>query len=373
MKIDEFLLEKYLKKYEFSAPCLLCTSDCQSLTAGELLKICGKSGDDLSDVWLGYTQTKGSPSLRKAISSLYSSVNPDEIITFSGAEEGIFVFMNAALNPGDHIIVLTPCYQSLYEIANAIGCRITQWRMNEENGWRPDLNELRESIRDNTAAIIINTPHNPTGFNFSKEEFLEIIEIASENSLYLFSDEVYRELEYDKKDRLPAAADEYSKGVSLGVMSKAYGLAGLRIGWIAVKDKELMQGIECFKDYISICQSAPSEYLSEIALLNREKLLKRNLSIISENLSVLDEFFLKYSEILEWVRPVSSSVGFVRIKTGEEALLFCLDAIEKAGVLLIPSTVFGYSNTHFRIGFARKDMSDALLRFSDYLDKKYKL
>ncbi|MBN2733570.1 MAG: aminotransferase class I/II-fold pyridoxal phosphate-dependent enzyme [Methanomicrobiaceae archaeon] len=174
-------------------------------------------------------------------------------------------------------------------------------------------------------------------------------------------------------NNLPAVADVCLKGVSLGVMSKAYGLAGLRIGWIATKDKELMDNISSFKDYISICQSAPSEYLSKIALKNREKILKRNLAVISENLQILDAFFLKYSDILEWVRPDSASLGFVRIKTGETADSFCLDAVEKAGILLLPSTVFGYENSHFRIGFGRSDMKEALLRFDEFLEKKYNI
>ncbi|MDD3976971.1 MAG: aminotransferase class I/II-fold pyridoxal phosphate-dependent enzyme [Methanomicrobium sp.] len=373
MKIDTFRLERYLGKYEFKAPNILCTSDCQSLTAGELLEICGESEDSYKNVWLGYTETKGSPDLRKAISALYTSVKPDEILTFSGAEEGIFIFMNAALNPDDHIIVLYPAYQSLHEIAKAAGCSVSFWEMDEKNDWKPDLNELKKLIQKNTAAIILNSPHNPTGFNFSKEDFSEIVKIASDNSLYLFSDEVYRELEYQKSDRLTAAADCYSKGVSLGVMSKAYGLAGIRIGWIASKDSALMQKLSKLKDYISICQSAPSEYLAEIALLNREKLLAKNLKIISDNLELLDSFFEKYTDILEWVRPNCGPIGYVRIKSEEDAESFCLDAVEKAGILLLPSTVFSDDNTHFRIGFGRYDMKKSLLKFEEFLKDRYNL
>ncbi|MBP2133750.1 aspartate/methionine/tyrosine aminotransferase [Methanomicrobium sp. W14] len=371
MKIDDFQLEKYLEKYEFCAPYLLCTSDCQSMSAKELLEFCKEPFESYLDVWLGYTETKGSPSLRRAISSVYTSITPDEIITFSGAEEGIFVFMNAALSPGDNIIVMHPGYQSLYEIAKSIGCSVTFWEMREEDDWKPDLSVLRSLIRENTAAVILNTPHNPTGYNFSKDDLEDIVKIASEHSLYLFSDEVYRGIEYSISDRLPAVADSYSKGVSLGVMSKAYGLAGLRVGWIASKDSELMEGIAGFKNYTSICQSAPSEFLSEIAVKNSEKLIERNLEIIRGNLKLLDGFFLKYRDILGWVRPKASSIGFVRIKTGENADSFCMDVMKKAGVLLLPSTVYGFSNTHFRIGFGRADMKDALVKFEEYLDEKY--
>lgn len=373
MKINEFLLERYLAKYEFCAPHLLCTSDCQSLTAGELLEICGESPEAYVNVWLGYTESRGSPSLRKVISSLYESVSPDDIITFSGAQEGIFIFMNVALNPGDHVIVQYPCYQSLYEVAKAIQCEVTFWEMDETNGWNPDLKDLKSSIKPNTKAVVLNTPHNPTGYNFSKDDLSEIIKIAHDNSLYLFCDEVYRELEHNKSGRLPAVADLYSNGISLGVMSKAYGLAGLRVGWIAARDPELIDKIAGFKNYTTICSSAPSEYLAEIALENRDKLTERNLNIISENLRILDAFFAKYNDILEWVRPDAGSIGFVRIKSGEDADKFCLDAIEKAGVLLLPSTVYNYKNSHFRIGFGREDMKDALLRFEEYLKNRYNL
>ncbi|WOF16736.1 aminotransferase class I/II-fold pyridoxal phosphate-dependent enzyme [Methanoplanus sp. FWC-SCC4] len=371
MKINEFLLERYLAEYEFSAPHLLCTSDCESLSIKELLSYEEGALDDFLSQRLSYTESRGHPDLREEISKLYDSVLPDDVITFAGAEEGIFVFMNAFLKEGDHVIALYPAYQSLYEIARAIGCDVTFWEISDENGWKPDFEALKRSIRDNTKAIIINTPHNPTGFNFTEEELRELADIAGETGICIFSDEVYRGIEYDEKDRLPGIVDIYGKGVSVGVMSKAYGLAGLRIGWLVLKDSDMTLRVASFKDYTTICSSAPSEFLSTVALRNRDRVIERNLSIIRENLALLDEFFEKHSGLFEWVRPKAGSIGFVRLKTGESAEKFCRDVVEKAGVLLLPSVVYQYGDSHFRIGFGRYDMKESLQKFEEYLSDKH--
>ena len=371
MRPDNFLLEKYMGIYEFSAPHLLCTSDCETITVSELLSFEESAEKGLMDLSLGYTEARGGKELREEISKLYENISPDDIITFAGAEEGIFIFMNAVLSKGDHVIVQFPAYQSLYEIAKAIGCEVTLWEMNEENGWRPDPDFLVKNIRKNTKAIVINSPHNPTGFNFSIEDFEKIVSVARENDLYLFSDEVYRLLEFDPKYRLPAAADIYEKGISLGVMSKAFGLAGLRSGWVATKDPLTLEKISSLKDYTTICSSAPSEYLAAVALRHRDRLVERNLGIIRKNLELLDAFMKRQSGLFEWVRPSAASIGFVKLRTGESAEAFCRDVVDETGVLLLPSTVYQFGDSHFRIGFGRKDMSECLEMLEKYIEDRY--
>lgn len=371
MRPDNFLLEKYMGIYEFSAPHLLCTSDCETITVSELLSFEESAEKGLMDLGLGYTEARGGKELREEISKLYENISPDDIITFAGAEEGIFIFMNAVLSKGDHVIVQFPAYQSLYEIAKAIGCEVTLWEMNEENGWRPDPDFLVKNIRKNTKAIVINSPHNPTGFNFSLEDFEKIVSIVRDRDLYLFSDEVYRLLEFDPKYRLPAAADIYEKGISLGVMSKAFGLAGLRSGWVATKDPLTLEKISSLKDYTTICSSAPSEYLAAVALRHRDRLVERNLGIIRKNLELLDAFMKRQSGLFEWVRPSAASIGFVKLRTGESAEAFCRDVVDETGVLLLPSTVYQFGDSHFRIGFGRKDMAECLEILEKYLKNRY--
>ena len=370
MQPDDFLLERYLAHHEFSAPHLLCTSDCEAMTARGLLALCSVPPEELADVWLGYTEAPGSLRLRRAVAALYEAVTPDDLLVFTGAQEGIFACMNVLLRPGDHIIVQFPAYQSLYAVAWALGCDITFWEMSDATGERvADTEELASLVRPETKAIVINSPHNPTGHHFTRGELDAIIDIARKNNLWLFSDEVYRGLEHDPADLLPAVADCYDKGISLGVMSKAFGLAGLRIGWVAARDRDFLARLAAFKDYTTICNSAPSEFLATVALEHRDLLLERNLAIVRENLALLDDFFDRHADLLAWSRPKASSTGFVRLRGGG-AEAFCREAIEAAGVLLLPSTVYEFGDAHFRVGYGRTDMPEALARFEAFLDTR---
>jgi len=370
MQPETFLLERYLAQYEFSAPHLLCTSDCEAMTAGDLLGLCSVPPAELLDVWLGYTESAGSPRLRRAIASPYGTVATDDILVFTGAQEGIFACMNVLLRPGDHVIVQFPAYQSLYAVAWALGCDITFWEMSDATGeWAVDTKELAALVRPETKAIVINSPHNPTGYHFTRDELDDVIAIAEEHGLWLFSDEVYRGLEHDPAALLPPVADLCDRGISLGVTSKAFGLAGLRIGWVAARDRDLMRRIAAFKDYTTICNSAPSEFLAAVALEHRDLLLARNLAIVRENLAILDDFFARHADLFLWSRPTAGSTGFVRLREGSVEA-FCREAIEAAGVLLLPSTVYEAGDAHFRIGFGRADMAASLDRFEAFLQER---
>jgi aspartate/methionine/tyrosine aminotransferase len=193
----------------------------------------------------------------------------------------------------------------------------------------------------------------------------EIITICENNNSILFSDEVYRFSEYNG-EMIPVA-DKYKNGLSLGVLSKPLGLPGLRIGWIASQNQEILARLQAYKDYTTICNSAPSEFLAEIALRNKEIILQRNRKIIDHNLNLLDDFFAKYHELFEWVRPTAGSIGFVKIKFSDNVAAFCEAVIMKKGILLLPSTVFDYGNKHFRIGFGRKNMPIALRILEEYV------
>jgi len=367
MKINDFLLERLFAKYEFEIPYLLCASDCESFSIEEILQFEEGASIKFNKLKLGYADSQGSPELRDAISTLYSSISNQDLLAFAGAEEGIFAFMNVILNPGDHIIVQFPAYQSLFEIAQAIGCNVTKWPMDAKNNWELDLEFLIENIREKTKVIVINFPHNPTGSLISKTKFEKIVEIASNHDLYLFSDEVYRLLEYDTTIRLPPACELYDKAISLGVMSKSFGLAGLRIGWTATKDPELLDKLARFKDYTTICNSIASEFLASIALRNQQSLVERNLSIIKSNLLALDKFFSD-TNLINWIRPLAGPIAFPMIAEGRSSEKFCADLLKKSGVLLLPSSAFLYGDTHFRIGFGRENMPESLSKLKEYID-----
>ncbi len=366
MHLPPFKLERYFAKYEFTTEFLLCSSDCESMSIADLLALEPGAGEKFQQTWLGYTESQGSPFLRKEICNLYETVQPEDILVHSGAGEAIYLFMYAAFQKGDHVIVHSPGYQSLAEVARAAGCDVSPWMAREENGWALDLDELRHLMRMNTKAIIINTPHNPTGYLMVREDFLAVNKFAQENNLLLFSDEVYRESEYDPATRLPAACDLGEHAVSLGVTSKTYGLAGLRIGWIAAKNKKIYQNMAALKDYTTICNSAPSEFLAEVAMRNRTKLAERNLTIIKNNLVVIDELFTRYSHLFSWVRPQAGSMGFPRLLKGDVEE-FCDTLVKKAGVLLLPGSAYDDSRNHFRLGLGRKNLPRAVERLDEFL------
>ncbi len=368
MQISPFKLERYFARYEFNVDYVLCSSDCESLAIQDLLSLEPNAAERFHQHWLGYTESMGSPSLRTEICRAYRDIQPDQVLVHTGAEEAIFLFMQAVLHAGDHVIVHWPCYQSLAEVARSIGCRVSLWKAHEENGWALDIDELKKSIQSDTRAIIINTPHNPTGYLMTSDEFQEVSRIARENGIILFSDEVYRESEYREEDRLPAACDLGGHAVSLGVMSKTYGLPGLRIGWIATHNAEVYDGMAALKDYTTICNSAPSEFLAELALRHRKALAGRNLEIIDKNLKLLDQFFTRHGDRFVWQRPQAGSIGFPQL-LGEDVDAFCKALVKSAGVLLLPGTLYDDNTNHFRIGFGRKNLPQAIARLEQFLQQ----
>ncbi|MGZ9164607.1 MAG: aminotransferase class I/II-fold pyridoxal phosphate-dependent enzyme [Anaerolineales bacterium] len=368
MNLPPFKLERYFAKYEFNTEYLLCSSDCESMSIAELLAWEEGAAEKFQQTWLGYTESQGSPALRAEICKLYETVQPEDVLVHTGAEEAIFLFMFASFKEYDHVIVHSPGYQSLAQVARAAGCDVSPWRAREENGWSLDLDELRHLMRTNTKAIIINTPHNPTGYLMSQDDYEAVHKFAQQNKLMLFSDEVYREAEYDPATRLPAACDRGDHAISLGVTSKTYGLAGLRIGWISTKNRKIYEKMASLKDYTTICNSAPSEFLAEVAMRNRHKLSERNLGIIKDNLTVIDAFFSRHANLFSWVRPHAGSMAFPRY-LGGNVESFCDDLVKKAGVLLLPGSIYDDSGNHFRLGLGRKNLPQAVERFEDYLVK----
>ena len=367
MKLPAFKLERFFAKYEFKAPYLLASSDCEAMTIEELLNLESGAAQKFHQTWLGYTETKGSPELRQEIAKTYQSIDIEEILVHAGAEEAVFIFMNAALEPDDHVIVHFPSYQSHSSIAQSIGCDVEWGKSHEADNWELDLDWLREAIRPNTKAIVINCPHNPTGYVMGRAKLEELVAICRQHNILLFSDEVYRFLEYRDDDTLPAACDLYENAVSLGVMSKTYGLAGLRIGWIATHNQEIYQAMAEFKDFTSICSSAPSEFLSTLALRNGDQLIQRNRAILAANVEICDRFFSDHAELFNWTAPKGGSTAFPSLKQSVNVEEFCIDLVNQKGVLLLPSTYFDYGQQNFRIGLGRKNLSECIEKLEEYL------
>lgn len=372
MSIPDFKLERYFARWEFAAPHLLCASDVEGLPMAELLDL---ADDETRELWrtlkLGYTEAAGHPLLRAEIAALYEGVSPDEVLVFAGAEEAIYVFMRAVLGPGDRVVATWPGYQSLYEVARDAGAEVDLLPLDPADGWALDFDRLRATLRPDTRALVVNYPHNPTGSLPRREEWDRLVEIAREAGVLLFSDEVYRFLEHDPADRLPAAVESYERGFSLGVMSKSFALAGLRVGWLATHDADLLRRAAAYKDYTSICCSAPSEVLSLAALRAREAVLERSRALVRANLARLDAFFAEWAGVLEWVRPRAGSTAFPRLVPEVEVESFAEALREEEGVLVLPGTLMDYPGRHFRIGYGRAGMPAALDGLGRFLERRF--
>jgi aspartate/methionine/tyrosine aminotransferase len=358
MDVKPFRIERYYARYEFTTRYMLSSSDCESRTIESLLALEPDAHARLLGTWCGYTESPGSPELRAAIAGLYEHIDPDEVIVTSCAEEGIFLIYHALLRPGDHAVVETPCYESALELARSSGAEVSPWHRRYEEAWAHDLDALEGLIRAETRVLYVNQPHNPTGTLMDRGTFERVVELARAHGLVLFSDEVYRELEHDAATRLPAACDVDARAVSLGSISKSYGLPGLRLGWLVTRDASLREAIMRLKDYTTICSSAPSEVLTAVALRNRHTLLERNLGIVERNLPLLEEFFARHADTFEWVCPGAGPIGFPRVNGVEDVGRFC-ERLADRGVLLLPGSVYDEPD-HVRVGFGRANLPEAL-------------
>ena len=368
----DFSLEVFFSKWEFAARHHLTASDAESVPLSRLLELATLADRDrFQGLHLGYTQTWGSPTLREAIATTYSGISAPEILCFAGAEEGIYVAMRTLLAAGDHVIVLTPNYQAAETLPLDI-CEATGVPLVESEDWALDVDAIRAAVRPNTRLISINFPNNPTGTVPTQAAFEALAELCRKHGIWLFSDEVYRGLERSEADRIPQAAEVYERGISLNVMSKAYGLPGLRIGWIACRDRDLLARMERYKHYLSICNSAPSEVLAEIALKAADTLLGRNRGLVAENLRRLDAFFAQFEALFDWQAPKGGCVAFPRYRGSDGVEAFCRRLVEEAGVLLLPASVYRSELTptpqdRFRIGYGRANLPEGLAAMQAWL------
>ena len=372
--LPDFRLETWFSRWEFAARYHLTASDAQSMSLAELLAL-AEPGDReaFESLHLGYTQTYGAPGLREAIATTYEQRGAEDILCFAGAEEGIYVAMRVLLEAGDHAIVVTPNYQAAETVPLSIG-EVTGVALDPDDHWSLDIDEVAAAIRPNTRLVSINFPHNPTGKILERERFDALVALCRKHGIWLFSDEVYHSLGPSGATHLPRAADVYERGLSLGVMSKAYGLPGLRVGWIACADRAVLQRMERYKHYLSICNAGPSEQLALIALKAGSTILQRHRERIDRNLAMLDDFFARWRERFQWYRADGGCIAFPRYLGAEGIETFATDLVEQAGVLLLPASNYRSELTptptdRFRIGFGRADCAEAIEALDRYLRK----
>ncbi|MDZ4284465.1 MAG: aminotransferase class I/II-fold pyridoxal phosphate-dependent enzyme, partial [Patescibacteria group bacterium] len=352
MRGISFKLEQYFRDREFNLPLTLSSSDCETWTPSQLFALqgdaaaCEEMRRRYEETPLGYTESQGHPELREAIARLYRTMEAENIL-IGAPEELIYLTMWQCLEPGDHVIAMFPAYQSLYALAEDRGCEVSLWQADE--GWDFRIETLRVLLRDNTRMVIVNFPHNPTGAQLSGHVCVSLLAaLHDRRDVILFSDEMYRFLEFRPGTRLSPACDMRENAISLGGMSKSFGLAGIRIGWIATANEALTERILKGKDWTSICPPAPSEILAIAALRAQHAILQRNLGIISQNLEVARHFFNEeFPGIFSWVEPRAGSVCFPRPLAYMPIEEVCA-ALERKEVLLVPGSQFDYPGNHFR-------------------------
>jgi aspartate/methionine/tyrosine aminotransferase len=370
--LPDFRLETYFARWEFSARYHLTASDAQTMSLSDLLAL---ADDDGRERWesltLGYTETYGLPALREAIAATYDTLSAEDILCFAGAEEAIYLAMRALLEPDDHVVVLTPNYQAAETIPLSI-CEVTGVALRPEDGWALDVDAISREIKPSTRMVSVNFPNNPTGAVPDVEAWRRLASLCDERGILLFSDEVYRGLE---PVPLPQAADLSPGALSVNVMSKAYGLPGLRIGWVACRDRALLSRLERAKHYTTICNSAPSEILALIGLRARDEILARNRGIIQANIPVFDAFFAQFPDLFEWAAPQGGCVCYPRYLGADGVEAMCTGLVEQQGVLLLPASIYRSELTptptdRFRVGVGRLSPEPALEQWATWLEKR---
>lgn len=375
--LPDFRLETHFSKWEFKAKYHLTASDAESISMRDLLAMAmPDEREGFENLWLGYTETFGAPDLREAIAATYERQSASNILCFAGASEGIFAANSVILDKSSHAIVVTPNYQSHETLPLAI-CEATGVPLDPDNCWSLDISQVADAVRPNTKLLTINFPHNPTGTILPFDKYNALIDLCRKHGIYILHDEIFNGLGPAGTRHLPFIADVYERGLSLNVMSKSYGLPGLRIGWIACQDVDVVSKMERMKHYLSICNSGPSERLAKIALNNRNALLSRNCSIIDENLPKWDAFFVRYPDLFEWQRPDGSCMAFPRYKGSDGVEEFTRSLVEESGVLLLPSTIYSSElgatpKDRFRLGFGRTGLDEGLAVMDAHLMRNSK-
>jgi aspartate/methionine/tyrosine aminotransferase len=370
---QDFALEAYFARWQPAARHQLAASDSETVALVELLE---SATDEDRRRWetldLGYTDPRGAVWLRTTIADGYESATAGSIRCCTGAQEGIFTVMRALLGPDDHVIVVTPNYQSAESVPAGI-CAVTGVNLDPRDSWSLDIDAVIGAARPTTKLISINFPNNPTGKILERDRFDALINFCRDRGIWLFSDEVYRLIERDPDRRLPAAVDAYERGISLGGLSKPYGLPGLRIGWLACRDEDALRRFDRVRSFLSICSAGPSEVLAQIALKAGDRLLARNRNIAAANLTLLARFFAQRGDLFDWHQPDGGVVGYPRYRHSEGVEVFCHRLVSRHGIMLLPASVYRSEllptpSDRFRIGFGRRDFTIGLQAMAAALD-----
>lgn len=361
MKIKDFKLERYFAKYEFSAKYLISSSDCDAYSLEYILNCANDTELELyKNIKFSYADSAGSDFLRSSIAKQYDTINDREVMVMSPGEAN-YILMNVLLEKGDEVVCMAPAYQSLFQVAESIGANLKFWNPEfHGNAIYYNPSTLNDLVSSKTKLIIVNFPHNPTGFIPTRSDLQEIIEIARKRNIVLFSDEMYHQLVHNPSNDIPALCDLYENAISLWGMAKSFGLAGMRIGWLATKRKDLLSKIGSYKDYLTICNNAAAEVLTYIALNHKDKFIQPNIQKIIKNKDAFKSFVARHNTKLEFYDTQAGSTALVKLNVAMSSYDYCEKLVREKNIMMIPSEMFDFGSQHVRIGFGRENFEEVL-------------
>lgn len=368
MNIPEFGVESWLNKWETKAKYDISQSSVEAMTLEELISLEGIDVETFfkryANLRLDYGAIEGSYEFKQLVANLYKNVTPDNILQMNGATGGNFLALYALVNPGDQVISMLPSYQQLYDIPKSLGAEVKYVRLQADDNWNYDLNQLETLITTKTKLITLNNANNPTGTWLNRDQLEKLVQIARGVGAYVLVDEVYEPL--IQRTNFTPIVDIYEKGISVSSLSKSYSLPGLRIGWTAT-NREIADLFRKYRDYTTICGGVLNDALAVVALKHREEILDRNRRIVSENLQIVKKWVASESKV-SLVLPQAVSTAFIKLELNEDDVSFFTRLVEETGVLLVPGSAFGMPS-YARLGYCcqKEILQVGLEKLSDFL------
>lgn len=369
MRIEPFGVELWMNEYETRCAYNLAETCVESLTVAQLIEIAGVQDsyvEQLADMHLTYGEIEGSHRLRTAIAALYRRQTPDNALVTHGAIGANALVHETLVEPGDRVVATVPNYQQHYSIPESIGADVRRLPLREDNGFLPDLDELRDLVGDSAKLIAFSNPNNPTGSLMTEDYLNEVCDIARQAGAYILSDEVYRGLDQHGTGTTASIADLYERGISTGSMSKAFSLAGLRLGWL-VAPRDVIDAVCIHRDYNTISVGMIDDYFASLALEAHEAILRRNRAIVRGNLELLDRW-IATQPLVDYIKPASGTTALLKYEIDMSSRDLCVRLLEETGVMLTPGSVMDVEG-YLRIGYANnpKILEEGLERLGSFL------
>jgi hypothetical protein len=351
MKIELFAMERMQSTWENLVEFNLSESGVHPLRVADLFDTDAERQDFLQQE-ICYTQSNGTLDLRAAISALYPGTGADHVEVTNGGSEANFVVCWKLLEPGDEVVMMVPNYGQTLGLARGFAGTMHDWPLvadYREGRWRPDLDRLVSLVNARTKLIVICNPNNPTGGRIRASELDAIAAVAARHGTYILSDEIYRGAEVDGQDT-GSIWGRYERAIVTSGLSKAYGLPGLRIGWI-VGPPPIVASTWSYHDYTSIAPGALSDRLARVALApaRRAKILDRTRAIIRTNLPVMTEWLSAHGDEFRYVPPEAGAITYVQYRLPVNSTMLVNRLREEKSVLIVPGDHFGMDG-YLRIG-----------------------